>query len=478
MRIAFLNPQGNFDSENSYWTEHPDFGGQLVYVKELASAMAEMGIKTDILTRKIIDSKWPEFEGEQDVYEGIDNLRILRIPCGPDHFLRKEDLWLYLDEWSDNIIKFYKKEGNFPDFLTGHYGDGGIACALISEKEKIPYSFTAHSLGALKMDKLGINRENINDFERIFHFSKRLAAERISMKYSCVNFVSTEMERFEQYGHQKYENWIDVKDDAHFKIVPPGVNRKIFNEFKSEDDQTACDSIKDYEKPLIILSSRIDAKKNHIGVIKSFAKDKELREKAHLLIVVRGIQDVYKGIDGLKDSERKIVKEWLAYIKEFKLKNHISFYNAENQSDLAALYRSAKVNHSIFCNPAVYEPFGLTVIEAMSCGLPVAATRNGGPSEILRENGFKYGFLFDPEDVDSIIATLKKSLMSDKTYKKFSELSVLRVLEKYTWKKTAEDYLKEIKSKLMDFKPKEIDLKPFFKTLDNWKKDNGGGGGN
>ena len=466
MRIAFLNPQGNFDSKNSYWTEHPDFGGQLVYVKELASAMSEMGIKTDILTRKIRDSKWPEFETESDVYEGIDHLRIIRIPCGPGHFLRKEDLWPYLEEWSDNIIEFYKDEGEKPDFLTGHYGDGGIACAMISEKEKIPYSFTAHSLGALKMDKLGINRENINDFERIFHFSKRLAAERISMKYSCVNFVSTEMERFEQYGHQKYEKWIDVKDDVHFKVVPPGVNRRIFNEFKSMDDQSACDSIKDYEKPLIILSSRIDGKKNHIGVIKAFAKDKELREKAHLLIVVRGIQDVYESIDQLKESERKIVKEWLAYIKEFKLKNHISFYNAENQNDLASLYRSAKEKQSVFCNPAVYEPFGLTVIEAMSCGLPVAATRNGGPSEILRENGFKYGFLFDPEDVDSIIDTLKKSLVPEKNYQKFSDLSIMRVLEKYTWKKTAEDYLKEIKAKILDFQPKEIDLTSFYKTLE------------
>ena len=36
MRIAFLNPQGNFDPEDSYWTEHPDFGGQLVYVKQVA----------------------------------------------------------------------------------------------------------------------------------------------------------------------------------------------------------------------------------------------------------------------------------------------------------------------------------------------------------------------------------------------------------------------------------------------------------
>src|SRR6056297_3237999 len=457
MRIAFLNPQGNFDKKNSYWTEHPDFGGQLVYVKELASAMAEMGIKTDIITRRFNDAKWPEFKDERDGYEGFENLRILRIPCGPDQFLRKEDLWPFIKEWSNNIIDFYEKEGEQPNFLTGHYGDGGLACAIISEDKKLPYSFTAHSLGALKMDKLGINRENIKDFERIFHFSKRLAAERISMKYSCVNFVSTEMERFEQYGHPKYQQWINVKDDSHFKVVPPGVNRRIFNETQTEEDSRAQKTIHSLKKPLIILSSRIDAKKNHLGVIKAFAKDSELREKAHLIIVVRGVNDVYESIEGLKDSERKIVKEWLTYIKEKKLKKHISFYNAENQQDLAALYRSAMDNLSIFCNPALYEPFGLTVIEAMSCGLPVAATCNGGPSEILRENGFKYGFLFDPEDVHSITDTLKKALMSEKDYQNYSALSVSRVLEKYTWKKTAEEYLKEIKSKLADCEPKEID---------------------
>ena len=45
MHIVFLNPQGNFDSADSYLTEHPDFGGQLVYVKELAQAMAQQGHK-------------------------------------------------------------------------------------------------------------------------------------------------------------------------------------------------------------------------------------------------------------------------------------------------------------------------------------------------------------------------------------------------------------------------------------------------
>jgi len=468
MRIAFLNPQGNFDSKDSYWTQHPDFGGQLVYVKELAAAMAEMGIKTDIITRRILDPKWPEFGSEFDTYPKNDNLRIIRIPCGPDEFLRKEDLWPFLEEWSDRILQFYDRQKERLDFLTGHYGDGGIACAMISKKASIPYSFTAHSLGALKMDKLGINHENINDFERIFHFSKRLAAERISMKYSSINFVSTEMERFEQYGHPKYEKWINVKDDSHFKVVPPGVNRRIFNEEPTDSDVVVIESIKKYAKPLIILSSRIDPKKNHLGVISAFAADQELREKAHLVIVVRGVENVYESVEGLKESEKKIVKEWLTYIKEHHLKDDVSFYNANNQQDLAALYRSAQIHHSIFCNPALYEPFGLTVIEAMSCGLPVAATKNGGPSEILRENGFKYGFLFDPEDVQSIISTLKGAIMQKKEYGNYSQLSISRVLEKYTWKKTAQDYLKEIKPILTGYQAKKIDLSGFYKTMESF----------
>ncbi len=57
MHVIFLNSQGNFDSKDSYWTEHPDFGGQLVYVKEIALAMAAQGHKVDIVTRQIIDDR-------------------------------------------------------------------------------------------------------------------------------------------------------------------------------------------------------------------------------------------------------------------------------------------------------------------------------------------------------------------------------------------------------------------------------------
>ena len=96
MHVAFVNPQGNFDPDDSYWTAHPDFGGQLVYVKELALAMGNLGHKVDIVTRRIIDPDWPEFAGDVDAYPHAPNVRILRIPCGPDEFLPKEELWPYL----------------------------------------------------------------------------------------------------------------------------------------------------------------------------------------------------------------------------------------------------------------------------------------------------------------------------------------------------------------------------------------------
>ena len=87
MRISFLNPQGNFDPEDRYWTAHPDFGGQLVYVKEVAQALGKLGHQADILTRRIVDPEWKGFEEELDHYPGHPNVRIVRLLCGPAGFL-------------------------------------------------------------------------------------------------------------------------------------------------------------------------------------------------------------------------------------------------------------------------------------------------------------------------------------------------------------------------------------------------------
>ncbi|HCF38850.1 MAG TPA: glycosyltransferase family 1 protein, partial [Thermosipho africanus] len=233
-KIAFFNPQGNFDKNDSHLTEHPDFGGQLVYVKELAKAIASKGIQVDIITRQIIDKKWPEFSEPFDYYPDSPNLRIVRIPFGGKKFLNKENLWKHLPEYVEVIYSLYKKEENFPDFVTTHYGDGGISGVLFLEKTDIPFSFTGHSLGAWKLEKMlneGFSKEEL---ERKFKFSVRILAENLAIKFSSFVVCSTSHERYVQYSHKLYN--ADPNSDK-FKVIPPGINSKIFNFKPHKEDE-------------------------------------------------------------------------------------------------------------------------------------------------------------------------------------------------------------------------------------------------
>lgn len=52
--------------------------------------------------------------------------------------------------------------------------------------------------------------------------------------------------------------------------------------------------------------------------------------------------------------------------------------------NMSPFQRSAADTRGAFVQPALYEAFGLTVIEAMTCGLPCFATNRGGPAEIIK----------------------------------------------------------------------------------------------
>ena len=230
MFISFLNPQGNFDSNDSRWASHADFGGQLVYVKEVAVELVHMGHRVDIVTRKIEDENWTEFSADFDFYKGYENLRIVRIDFGPPGFLTKEELWPYIcTGFADTLLKLYKGEGLLPDVFTSHYGDGGLAAAYIKSITGIPYTFTAHSLGAQKMDKLKVNKYNIEKFNNTYNFALRLMGERISMNNSNKIITSTIQERFSQYTHTAYQEAVVIDNDQKFAIIAPGVSLRVFD---------------------------------------------------------------------------------------------------------------------------------------------------------------------------------------------------------------------------------------------------------
>ncbi|MGW8246475.1 MAG: glycosyltransferase [Acidiferrobacterales bacterium] len=445
MHIIFINPQGNFDKQDSYLTEHPDFGGQLVYVKEVAIAMAQLGHQVDIITRRMDDPEWPEFKEEIEFYDDLpDGPRIVRIACGGPEFLPKEKLWPYLGEFVDNLVAFYGS--TLPDFATSHYADGGYSAVLFQQKTGTGFTFTGHSLGAQKLDKLGTNLQNQETMEARYHFSERISAERLAMQYAAKIITSTNQERSEQYSHPLYGGAVNVDDDNKFSVVPPGVNLKIFSRDPQSHDSDFKEKLVEKtggnQQPWILVSSRLDEKKNIKGVVDAFVGDSSLQKKAGLAICIRGVEDPFRDMHTLSDDEQKVLRPILESIDAAGLRDRVIFLDIRSQAELAATYRFFAELHSVFALTAFYEPFGLAPIEAAATGLVCVATKNGGPSEIFADGS---GELVDPFDANDIARGLNSALDNAGT---LAEKGYQRVITTYTWNRTAEGYLRAIEDAL------------------------------
>ncbi len=450
MRVAFVNPQGNFDPNNSYLASHPDFGGQLVYVREVARALGRMGHHADILTRRVTDPEWPEFSGEDDAYPGDENVRILRVPCGPDRFLPKEELWPYLGEWAEGVAALYREEGRWPDLWTGHYADGGLCAALLEGPSGRPFTFTGHSLGAWKLDPLMEDEGGLPAADARYNFGARIGAERAAMARSAAIVSNSEAERREQYDHPAYRGAVEVRDDARFAVIPPGVDFDIFDPGARgpQEDETRENIRAAHERdidpdrrdlPAVIAWSRLDPKKNHRALVEAFAGSGELRERANLLVITRGLDDPLREPGEAADEERPILEDLISTVDRADLWGGISAFGLSGQTALAALYRWGAETGGVFCLPAEHEPFGMTVVEAMAVGLPVVATQNGGPQETT--DGGRVGLLVDPHDPEDIAAKLLRLLSDRETWKSYADRALERSHDLYNWRRTAEGYL-------------------------------------
>ena len=110
MKIAFFSIHGYVDPEPNLGLV--DTGGQVVYVLEMAKRLGEYGIEVDIFTRR--------FDNRREIDNVSESVRIIRIPCGPQYFLPKEELFPYLDEYAKNFMRFVEKKGLKYDILHSH----------------------------------------------------------------------------------------------------------------------------------------------------------------------------------------------------------------------------------------------------------------------------------------------------------------------------------------------------------------------
>lgn len=186
--------------------------------------------------------------------------------------------------------------------------------------------------------------------------------------------------------------------------------------------------LKDKNKPIIFTMARLDRVKNLTGLVELYAKNPKLRQLANLVVV---------GGDRRKESkdleEQAEMKKMYSLIETYNLNGQFRWISSQmNRVRNGELYRCIADTRGIFVQPAFYEAFGLTVVEAMTCGLPTFATLYGGPAEIIIHG--KSGFHIDPykgEQVSELLVGFFEKCKKDHSHwENISNGGLKRIQEK------------------------------------------------
>lgn len=482
-RIALISPHGWFGQEGVLG--RPDTGGQVVYIldqvksleKQLQEDIELAGLdvlnvhpKVIVLTRLIPNSDGTLCNQRLEKIHGTEDAWILRVPFREfnpkltQNWISRFEIWPYLETFAIDAEKELRAEfGGKPDLIIGNYSDGNLVAFLLARQLKVTQCNIAH---ALEKSKYLFSNLYWQDLEDKYHFSLQFTADLIAM--NAANFVisSTYQEivgtpesvgQYESYKTFTMPELYHVTSGIElfspkFNVVPPGVNESVFFPYTRTEDRllegrerledllfTLDDPVQVYgklddpTKRPIFSMARLDRIKNLTGLAECFGKSEELQERCNLILVAGKLR-TEESTDHEEISE---IEKLYHLIDEYNLHGKIRWLGVRlAKSDSGEIYRIIADRQGVFVQPALFEAFGLTILESMITGLPTFATRFGGPLEII-QNGIN-GFLINPTHVEEmasiILEFISKCDQNPNYWTQISNQAIERVYSTYTWR--------------------------------------------
>jgi sucrose-phosphate synthase len=143
------------------------------------------------------------------------------------------------------------------------------------------------------------------------------------------------------------------------------------------------------------------------------------------------------------DNEREVLTDMLLLMDRYDLYGKLAIPKRHDfATEVPELYRICAESRGVFVNAALVEPFGLTLIEASACGLPIVATNDGGPVDIV--GNCANGILVDAAKSDEIAAALQTILVDSELWSQYSNAGIVGVRQHYAWQAHCERYMQEI----------------------------------
>ena len=196
LKVVMLTPHGDPLGHIG----EPEVGGQCVYIRELSTHLALLGLKVLVFTRDRGDGKPPV----EPIAPGAE---LVRLPCGPRTFIPKESLLPYLGEFADRVRAFLKGD----ETLHSHFWDGGQVAQGLDWKG--PWLHTSHSLGKRKLAAMP-------DADPAQYRDRIRIETQVCRKCDLIT-AATELER------KDLEELYGV-DPSKVVVIPPGVDTVRF----------------------------------------------------------------------------------------------------------------------------------------------------------------------------------------------------------------------------------------------------------
>lgn len=477
-RLLIISPHGYFGQDNVLGL--PDTGGQVVYIldqvraleREMRARLEQQGVRVDskivIVSRLIPEAGDTTCHQRLEKVSGCENVWILRVPFYRKngeivrHWISRFQIWPYLEHFAESVQREALAElGGRPDLIIGNYSDGNLVASLLSRRLGVTQCTIAHALEKTKYLHSDLYwREN----EAQYHFACQYTADLISMNMTDFIISSTYQEiagtdetvgqygsyrAFTMPGLYRVVDGINLYDPK-FNIVSPGADASVYFSHTDSDRrltglQSEIDALlfdpeiklsrghfANPDKPILFTMARLDRVKNLTGLVSWFGAAEELRQQVNLL-VVGGFLDAAFSSD---HEEQEQIRRMHALMDEHGLDQEMRWLGMRLDKNLAGeLYRVIADRRGAFVQPALFEAFGLTIIEAMASGLPVFATKHGGPMEIIQHN--KSGFHIDPnygtQAAAQMAAFFEQCQHDQNEWVRISHGALRRVAERYTW---------------------------------------------
>ncbi|MGB3807800.1 MAG: HAD-IIB family hydrolase [Erythrobacter sp.] len=395
MHIVSLALGGCLRAEPVPYGITEDTGGHITYILgEMAALAAHSSVsRAEIVTRRFDDPALGAVHNTPCEILGPKCV-ITRIHSGNSRYLAKDELFGDRAAFTKALIAELRSRERLPALIHAHFADAADVAAQVERALGIPYVYTAHSLGLDKRTATGSECPTL---------SARIAEEdrAIAGASAVIGSSRDECER-QLLGYRS------ARADRIHRILPGTAPARGGDDLVGRARDLIAPFLRDPDKPVILAIARPVAKKNLRTLVEAFGRSKDLRESANLVILAGQRESADCG----EAEQVAVVTELLAEIDRHDLYGSVAYPRTHDCDHVSGLYCLAAQSRGVFVNPALIEPFGLTVIEAASHGLPVVATRIGGPLDTVSE--LEHGLLVDPRDSGAIGKAIA-TLLNDRT---------------------------------------------------------------